>query len=182
MEGGPSVIVCDTCQENLATVHLTEIVEKTKKELHLCENCAQARGVSLGGVEINHPQCDAPASPSPSVPLSIKDLFGSIPADEAPEPASCPDCGVGLEQFRASGRLGCARDYDHFRAELEPLLKRIHNATRHVGRMPSSYEARLEEQERLSLYRRDLEAAVAREAYEEAARLRDAIRELEATT
>ncbi|MGE4143135.1 MAG: UvrB/UvrC motif-containing protein [Planctomycetota bacterium] len=154
----------------MATVHLTEIVQKAKRELHLCERCAQARGVTIHGT--------APVGkPAEKESFAVKDLFGGF--EEEVEAASCPDCGVGLEEFRRSGRLGCARDYDHFRAELLPLLERIHGARQHTGRVPHGVEQRLARSERLDRYRRELEAAVAREAYEEAARLRDAILALE---
>lgn len=194
------MIVCESCQEKLATVHLTEIVQKAKRELHLCETCAQARGVVMG-------QPEEPAQPKPAAqpgshssnqpnqaqgkpgkPLSVKELFAGLenPASVGGSPkresVSCPDCGIGLDEFRTSGRLGCARDYDHFRAELEPLLERIHGAGRHVGRVPDRLAARLAVVEQVELYQRELAAAVEREAYEEAAELRDKIRELEASS
>ena len=192
------MIVCESCQEKLATVHLTEIVQKTKRELHLCEGCAQARGVVMGAPPAepasqpkgSQPKGSPPKPASkPGKPLSVKELFAGLetPASvgsssKRRESVSCPDCGIGLEEFRASGRLGCSRDYDHFRAELEPLLERIHGAGRHVGRVPDRLAARLAVAEQVELYQRDLAAAVEREAYEEAARLRDKIQELEASS
>ena len=186
------MIVCESCQEKLATVHLTEIVQKAKRELHLCEGCAQARGVVMGGTPAVEPAPQPAASePAPAKsgkPLSVKELFAglenpaSVGGSSKRESVSCPDCGIGLDEFRTSGRLGCARDYDHFRAELEPLLERIHGAGRHVGRVPDRLAARLAVAEQVELYQRDLAAAVEREAYEEAARLRDKIQELEASS
>ena len=38
-------MICQSCQQNPATVHLTEIVQQHKKETHLCEGCAKSRGV-----------------------------------------------------------------------------------------------------------------------------------------
>ena len=135
------------------------------------------------------PAASQAAPAKPGKPLSVKELFAGLenPASvggsgQRRESVSCPDCGIGLEEFRASGRLGCARDYDHFRAELEPLLERIHGAGRHVGRIPARMAARLAVVEQLELYQRELAAAVEREAYEEAAQLRDKIRELEASS
>ena len=49
---------------------------------------------------------------------------------------TCPACGIKYMEFRAEGRLGCPHDYEVFRAGLEPLLQRIHRATRHVGKAP----------------------------------------------
>ncbi len=89
---------------------------------------------------------------------------------------TCPDCGMSLAEFRSKGRFGCPTDYQVFRAHIEPLLLRVHNALAHKGRLPG--EDVLERQ--LSDLRSKLEAAVRSEAYESAARLRDEIQGLEA--
>ncbi len=38
-------ILCQVCKKNVATVQLTEITEKKRRELHLCEDCAKKRGL-----------------------------------------------------------------------------------------------------------------------------------------
>jgi protein arginine kinase activator len=75
-------------------------------------------------------------------------------------------------EFRAEGRLGCPQDYRVFSAGLLPLLQRYHGATRHVGKVARRPEGATQ---RLRL-RTKLRAAIAREDYEEAARLRDRLR------
>jgi protein arginine kinase activator len=84
-------------------------------------------------------------------------------------------------EFRSKGRLGCPRCYDAFRAELLPLLQRIHEAQAHTGRLPAvqSSAPPPPDQRTLSDVRRRLEDAVRGERYEEAARLRDELRRLE---
>jgi protein arginine kinase activator len=81
-------------------------------------------------------------------------------------------------QFRAQGRLGCPRDYEVFRGLLEPLLDRIHRQTRHVGKSPARRRRHVSRAE-LTALRSQLRAATEAERYEEAARLRDLIRERE---
>jgi protein arginine kinase activator len=84
-------------------------------------------------------------------------------------------------EFRAQGRLGCPHDYNVFRVGLEPLLQRIHRATRHQGKAPrqgTSSPGRFAE---LVELRRLLQESLEAEAYEEAARLRDLLRKKEAT-
>lgn len=173
------MIVCEACQESLATVHLTEIVQAAKRELHLCEVCAKDRGVLSGGWKPASADVspDAPTKTFP--PVSPQQLAPAGRRRADPEPASCPSCAIGLEEFRSTGRLGCPRDYDHFRAELEPLLERIHGARAHTGRVPTRVQARLARAERLELHQRELQAAIDSENYEEAARLRDLLIELE---
>ena len=61
---------------------------------------------------------------------------------------------------------------------MKPLLERIQHDVQHVGKVPSRAGEMLQRKNELIRLRRDLERAVQREQYEEAARLRDAIREL----
>lgn len=166
-------MICESCHQNLATVHLTEIVQKYKKETHLCEECARTKGVPY------------------KTPFSVKELLGAagdkkeaeapvvaaLPAGELAEP--CPSCGLSFSEFRASGRLGCQNDYDHFKRGLLPLLEKIHGAVQHTGRIPARVGDRVERQRLVAALQRDLGQAVEREEYERAAELRDKIRGLE---
>ena len=93
----------------------------------------------------------------------------------------CPSCGLSLRGFRQAGKLGCPHCYETFAQQLEPLLLRMHNASRHTGRVPGQSPA---ERQRIDLLRdlqRKLESAVREEDYEDAARLRDEIQALERT-
>jgi protein arginine kinase activator len=36
---------CEICQSREATIHLTEITDGVRTEMHLCEQCAQEQGV-----------------------------------------------------------------------------------------------------------------------------------------
>jgi protein arginine kinase activator len=83
-------------------------------------------------------------------------------------------------EFKAEGRLGCPRDYDVFREPLAPLLERIHRATQHRGKQPPHARDGAKRYDELRDLRAQLRHAIAREAFEDAARLRDAIREKEA--
>ena len=82
-------------------------------------------------------------------------------------------------EFRSDGRLGCPADYEVFRAGLLPILQRIHRATRHVGKVPRRLPRAKGAQLELAQLRRKLQQAVTEEAYEEAARIRDRIKEIE---
>ena len=153
---------CQRCS-NPATVHLTDIVEQKKREAHLCEGCAREHNL-------------LPAGPGPQLNLTalVQLLVG--PATDAAAALICPACGLQYAQFRADGRLGCPHDYQEFRTELLPLLENIHGETRHVGKTP---RRRPKTQSELIQLRKRLQQAVTREAYEEAAQIRDRIRHLE---
>jgi protein arginine kinase activator len=82
-------------------------------------------------------------------------------------------------EFKAAGRCGCPNDYDVFREPLLPLLERIHRGSKHVGKVPPHALKHAAVQIELRDLRRQLRTAVEQEAYEEAARLRDRIRQKE---
>jgi protein arginine kinase activator len=153
-----------------ATVHLTDIVNNQKKELHLCQACAEAQHLVNKQQEIN-------------LPAILQTLIGQHLGPQTDELArlACPACGIKYMEFRAQGRLGCPHDYSVFRLGLAPLLQRIHRATRHVGKSPRKGEEASRAQAEALELRRRLQKAVDTEAYEEAARLRDLLRKKEAT-
>ena len=162
--------LCQVCKKNRATIHLTEIIKNKKREIHLCEECASKKGVAFKTQQ-----------------FSISDLLSGLVNTQAAQEIAkmsqvkCPICGLSYLDFRQHGRLGCATDYTVFKEGLIPLLEKIHGSDEHLGKIPnSSGEARETGRELLEL-RQTLRRAVDAENYEEAARLRDRIKEMEET-
>ena len=75
--------------------------------------------------------------------------------------------------------MGCGECYSSFRKYLSPLLKKIHGSTQHLGKSPYKVEAKPKKKVDLAELRQRLQSAIENEEFEEAARLRDKIRELE---
>lgn len=166
-------MICELCQKNPATVHVTEITQpepgkSAVQQKHMCEACAQALELPA-----------APVAIAKTPPDIWKLLRQSAQKARAEGSLACPECGMSLAEFRSKGRFGCAKDYEIFRAHIDPLLLRVHNAKEHRGRRPSEDEDTRQRSQRLSDLRSKLEAAVREEAYEHAARLRDEIQGLE---
>ncbi len=155
---------CQICGSNPATVHLTDIVDSHKKEVHLCQSCAEQQHL-VNKQELN-------------LPAILQNLIGQHLGAQTDELArlTCPACGIKYMEFRAQGRLGCPHDYEVFRGGLMPLLQKIHRAERHQGKAPQRSVLPPQEQAELVELRRRLQNAIDREAYEEAARLRDLLR------
>lgn len=170
-------MICESCHQNLATVHLTEIVAKQKKELHLCEDCAREKGDVFKGHFSVHDFLGGLADAAKKKTAEKKEP--AKPKAPVIETGPCPACGLSFPEFKASGRLGCFNDYEHFKKELLPLLEKIHGATQHTGRVPSSVGQKIETQKVLTALRKDLNLAIQREEYERAAELRDKIKSLE---
>ena len=160
-------IMCP-CGKKPATIHVTELSNGEKKEIHLCEDCAKKQNVFYSAME--------------SVG-DLKHLLSGV-LGGAPQPGAehlqhlqCPDCGITYAEFRTQSRFGCPTDYDVFREGVDPLLERIHGTTEHHGETPSDPVAR-RRSDRLADLRTHLRDAVAEEAYERAAQIRDQIYEL----
>lgn len=162
-------VKCQICGSSSATVHLTDIVNGKKKETHLCQSCAESQQF-VQQQELN-------------LPAILQTLIGQHVSPQTDELArlACPTCGIRYMEFRARGRLGCPHDYTVFRTGLEPLLQRIHRSVRHVGKAPRHGTLAPQRHAELVELRKQLNAAVSAEAYEEAARLRDLLREKETT-
>jgi protein arginine kinase activator len=158
-------------------VHYTEIVNNQKREMHLCEVCAAEEGVGTFNL---FPQVD--------LHNFLAGILQPGPAGVKVRPVQkCPACGLTEGEFTAQGLLGCGECYNHFGARLEPVLRRIHGATRHVGKTPvtkASPAARRKATaaDEIARLKAELEEAVAREEFERAAELRDRIRALERST
>src|SRR5437870_8020337 len=124
---------CQFCS-NPATVHLTRVTGLKKKVVHLCETCAkQNEVVGATKSELN-------------IQAVVHFMLGQQLGPEAGELArlACPECGLKYMEFRYEGRLGCPHDYEAFRTGLEPILKRVHRAVRHVGKRPPHHLANRE--------------------------------------
>ena len=162
-------MLCDNCGKKQATVHLTEIIDEQMTELHLCEDCARQKSAQmeqqfgLGDLLAGLTDLGKPGSKKEAEAIEVK----------------CPNCGLTFEDFRKIGRLGCSECYITFKKYLVPLLKRIHGSTQHIGKSPIRVGKGLKKKIDLQELRNSLQKAIETEAFEEAARLRDQIKELE---
>jgi protein arginine kinase activator len=94
--------------------------------------------------------------------------------------SKCPNCGLTYEEFGRTGRLGCSECYEAFSKFLLPLIKRVQHATQHVGKRPSRLAAPVARvQQDLRELQNRLTKVIREEDFEEAARLRDQIKQLE---
>jgi protein arginine kinase activator len=162
---------CQICNKNSATIHLTEITEGTRTEMHVCEQCAAEQGIAVKS----------------HIPINelLSSLLAVQPADDelsgsSEQKLACPNCGFTLDQFRKEGLLGCPYDYEIFEKSLRPLIEKAHNGrTTHCGKLPSRMPQDSKKQIEILNLRLQLEAAVQSEDYELAAKLRDKLNQSE---
>jgi len=159
-------MICDICGKNEATVHLTEIVNEKVTKLHLCENCAKEKGTEM---EEHFGLSDLLAG--------LADLGNVEP--EIGEKIKCSACGFTYYDFKKVGRLGCGECYEAFKKQLAPLLKRIHGADRNIGKIPITIGKTVKDNKTIQELKVRMDKAIQFEEFEEAARLRDQIKDLE---
>jgi protein arginine kinase activator len=159
-------MICENCGENEAILHLTQIKDNQITSSHLCEQCAEEQGLE-------------PGVGTGNVPLT--DFLAQLGrGGDSSQAGPCPYCGLKLEDFKKTGRLGCSHCYVTFEPHLRSLLRRLHGGTQHIGKVylpPNPSVAQREE--RLAGLRRKLSKAVESEDFERAAQIRDLIRSLE---
>jgi protein arginine kinase activator len=171
-------MLCDNCKERDAIINLTQVEHDSKVTLHLCEQCAQQKGVETGGAIVKSPLGNFVSALGKGAAL--------VPTGS--DGVRCPACGSTLRDFRDSGRLGCDQCYVAFDAHLRDLLRRLHGSSQHVGERYLLPGERAEGAERgtdadprshLLELKAQLRRAVEGENFELAAELRDQIRVLE---
>ena len=159
-------MICEQCSEKDASVHLTQVIDGQVKKLHLCEECAAQLGF-----EIEEPM---------SMTNLLLGMDGGAPTVADPElERSCPKCHMRKSDFRKTGQFGCPSCYEAFEQELTPLLKAMHRGERHLGKVPEREGIRVQASAKLEGLKRALDKAVTAEQFEEAANLRDQIRDVE---
>ena len=91
----------------------------------------------------------------------------------------CSSCKLTLSEFRKTGKLGCSNCYSTFKREISTILKNIQWGISHRGKIPQKNSAGLLVKKEIQKLRGEQSHAIDQEEYEEAARLRDKIKELE---
>jgi protein arginine kinase activator len=166
-------VVCEICGRP-ATVHVTTIANGRREDHYLCESCARERGdLNLFG--------DAQQMLENWIQGITGLAAGAMPTAppvSAPDP-TCHTCGLSFSEFARTGLLGCPDCYAAFRDLLAPVIRRAQGQGTHTGKVPRRAGRGLRREADLRRLREELQRAIQREAYEEAARLRDEIRRLE---
>ncbi len=183
-------MLCDNCGKREANVKYSENINGRKKELNLCEECSQKLGITNMDF---------------SMPIDFSSFFGELMEDFAtPEfmplldeikTLKCDQCGYTFDDIVNTGRLGCGNCYEVFEERLDPIIKRIQGANRHVGRIGKIVDNKIEQKEedkekttspkeakkenKLEKLQEDLKQAIKEERYEDAAKLRDEIKKME---
>ena len=178
-------MLCQNCRENEANVKYTQIINGVKKEIRVCEKCAKELGI--GSFEFN-------------MPIHFSDFLGDflndystnlLPSFSKEINNSCNNCGETYDDFIKTGLFGCPECYNEFDERIDAMLKKIHGNNKHIGRGAKTIDSKQEikpkkenpkqesKETKLEKLQEDLKIAIQEERYEDAAKIRDEIKEIE---
>ncbi|QQY79448.1 protein arginine kinase activator [Keratinibaculum paraultunense] len=161
-------MLCQICNKRAATVHYTKIVNGEMEELHLCEECAMYKKELEFDTNFSFHK----------LLTGLIDSLQSEPVKEEGNNLICPNCNLSYAEFKQIGKFGCPECYRTFKEQLYPLFKGIHGHYEHVGKIPKGVDKTIITKKEIGRLKKELEKLVAKEAFEEAAVVRDKINKL----
>jgi len=188
-------MLCQNCGKNEVNFKYTQIINGVKKEMALCDKCAQELGLE---------------SLDFSMPISFSSFFSDffndtdalLPNFAKTSLLQCKKCGTTFEDFVKDGEFGCGNCYITFESKIVPILKNLHGSSNHIGRGYKESIDELEynkntfensqknreknndkkektENDELKKLQKELEKAIKEERYEDAAKIRDEIKKID---
>ncbi len=158
---------CERCGKAPGEIRYSEYAGGQVHKTLVCPACAR----ELGFVPAKSPP-EASGAPANAGATAAG---GSDAADAPADRRVCPGCGLTAEEFRRVSLFGCDHCFETFEDDLDLLLKRLHGASLHRGRLPRAERGPEAPAERGRL-ERELEDALRSGDFERAARLRERIR------
>jgi len=165
-------MMCEDCGIRNATFHLMTIINGEKVERNLCHVCMAKHQKQIPGIDFSNI-----AGILNSI---LENKVGQDKKEIDPEIAqiTCGQCGMTYGEFQKCGMLGCANCYKAFKVPMSALLQRLHGNTQHAGRIPDGAHSGVSIRINIDRLKQKLQACIADEEYEQAAKIRDAIRAL----
>ena len=136
-------MICQKCKNAAASICVSQVVDSQKTDIYLCQNCANEVAAAqlkaaLGFLGAMHGNLvfgveQAPLTARPGGENSDnRDNY-----ERRERLGICDSCGITFEEIQKAGKLGCADCYRTFRANLRPIIMRIHRSAQHRGKSPS---------------------------------------------
>jgi len=159
-------MLCQLCKQREATVHFTQIVNQQKTEMYVCEQCAGKS--SKLKFDLN---------------MLLSGFMGSGNlsgiANAPVQGVKCKGCGMSIEEFNKTGKLGCSKCYEVFGDSIQAMLKQIHGNVKHHGKIPAGVSDSIKQAKELETLKDKLQRCIQAEDYEQAAVIRDKIKAIE---
>lgn len=150
-------MICSNCGKNNASITYKQNINGKKITLNLCDNCAHEIGIFN----------------------SFDDIFSPMILDfeyVLPEEIKCKKCGYTLSKYRSTGLFGCDECYNTFKKEIDEILLKIQGKNRQIKEEKNIKKESINQVDKL---KQELQELVKQEKFEEAAVIRDKIKDLE---
>jgi protein arginine kinase activator len=165
-------VLCDKCKKNPASVLIKQNINGHLAQFNFCEGCAAGAAAFAAG--------------NMSFDTILKNLMNSLMGfsddfhqmEKESHGLSCSLCALTYEGFKSTGKVGCAECYNAFRNQLITLFKNVHGSANHAGKLPVMGGAQLIKVREVEKLKDRLKKLIDDEEFEEAAKIRDRIKEL----
>lgn len=176
-------MLCDYCKKREVSVRYTQVINGIKREMHLCEDCSRKLGIQANNF---------------SMPIDFTSFLGDFvenymdalsPLLQEKKTLVCDKCNRSYEDFMESGKFGCDHCYEVFEKQISPLLKRLQGDNQYSGKViqsqkkntvsPKEQEKSEGNEEKIRTLKLKIKECIRLEKYEEAAKIRDEIKDLE---
>ena len=169
-------MICENCNQRPAKVTVTQVQNGEQVQRHFCDVCAQ----NLHPFQMDFQQDPLSLHQLLSTWFGVHENAAQVQKRTEPKIQSCKSCGWTFRQFLNQGKFGCAICYESFNEQLPDVLKKLHNGNvKHIGKAPGAYGQILQIKKQIEAIRIQMKSVIDAENFEEAARLRDEVRELE---
>jgi len=157
-------MLCEKCNQNLATSVLTKTINGSSTTTHICAECAFKYGYSnlFGNFSLNHFANEEQPIPKPQEKTK-----------------RCEKCNSSFDEILVKGKIGCSECYAYFKSELTPTIENIHGKAYHVGKKPNRYNEINNPVDLMEELKQRLDEAIKTQEFETAAVIRDEIKKID---
>ncbi len=148
-------MLCSNCKKNNAVFFYQQNINGKSSSVALCKNCSKKFNSPAGNFGFFEPFLTTDLS---------KDTVNK---------KVCNLCGLSFNDIKKLGKVGCPECYNTFSDELSVIIRQIHGCAKHCG-TAQNHQAESE----INTLQKKLNEAISNEEYEEAATIRDKIKEL----
>jgi len=164
---------CSRCHHNEASVYIEQNINGEISSAHLCSECVPPQNMNIG----------AGISPNQAFQAIHSFWFGPEGSpktykNQREQAKFCDACSLSFSDFKKTSMLGCAACYKSFEPELFGVFNKVQPGIRHTGKIPKVMRELFMKDRELANLEQELSGFIASEEYEEAAKIRDKIRQL----
>lgn len=165
-------MLCERCNKREAILNLSKIINGESTSLWLCEICVEKYGHEMFSDDSDSKE----DSVSFNKVLSI--LFEGEGKKNKKSKIECGNCGRRLIELEKGKLLGCEECYKTFTSDINKIVQKENLFNEHRGEVPNRLGEEIRIKREIANLEKEMDIAVAIEAYEKAAKLRDEIKEL----